>query len=193
MMIVEPSDQERAMWSDATIVYVKGIELRNQDLIKERFETYTFNHIKHCPWCEMSPEKVEMPQNRFMLSCVNQECEVQPRTTQLTKLKAIQVWNRRNSSLELTADHCNYYEQELIPRLKTKITDNLRLAERWGTDYTSLCEELSSIENLRNLVETYFDVNDIGCECCTVSNCGKCMVCLILEYFIGEKNVKKQD
>lgn len=147
-MIVEPSDQERATWSDATKAYVEGIELRNEALIKERFETETFNNIKDCPWCDMSPEMVEVPSGKFMLSCVNQECKVQPRTTQQTKLKAILAWNRRNSSLELTADHCDYYQQELIPQLKAKVTNNLRLAENWSAGYTSLCEELSSIENL---------------------------------------------
>jgi len=191
MMIVEPSDQERATWPDATRAYVEGIELCNEDLIKERFETYTFNHIKDCPWCDIIPEVLETIGGETTVLCINESCAVRPHTKQPAKLNAILAWNRRNSSLELTADYCDYYEQELIPRLKAKVTNNLRLAEHWSAGYISLCEELSSIEDLQDLVETYFDVNEIGCECCTVSNCGECMVCLILKYFVGEKNVDK--
>lgn len=193
MMIVEPSDQERAAWPDATRVYFEGIELRNEALLKERFETEITNNIKDCPWCDMSPAITEVPSGKFMLSCVHEECEVQPHISQETKLKAILAWNRRNRSLELTADHCDYYEQELIPRLKAKVSNNLRLAEHWSAGYASLCDELSNIETLRDLVETYFDVNEIGCECCKVSNCGECMACLIMEYFIEEKDVEKQE
>lgn len=176
MMIVEPSDQERATWPDATRAYVKGIELRNKDLIKERFETYTFNHIKDCPWCDIIPEVLETIGGETTILCINESCTARPYIKQSTKLKAILSWNRRNRSLELTADHCDYYEQELIPQLKAKVKDNLRLAEHWSDGYASLCEELSSIETLRDLVETYFYVNEIGCECCTVSNCDDCMV-----------------
>lgn len=192
MMIVKPSNQERATWPDATRVYVEGIELRNKDLIKECFETYTFNHIKDCPWCGMLPEIIETSGGEFVLSCIDRDCVVQLSIKQRTKLKAILAWNRRNHSLEFTADHCDYYEQELIPKLKAQITNNLRLAENWSADHASLCGELSNIETLRELVRTYFEVNEIGCECCTVSNCGECMVCLILAYFIEEKNVKEQ-
>ena len=67
-------------------------------------------------------------------------------------------------------DYCDYYEKELIPQLKAKITKHLRLAR---------------------LIKDYFYIHDIGCECCKVRNCGECMVCLILAYFVGEKNVKK--
>lgn len=192
MMIVEPSYQERAAWPDATRAYIEGIELRNRALIKERFETETFNNIKDCPWCDMPPAMVETPSGKFMLSCVNKECEVQPYTSQQTKLKAILAWNRRNHSLEFTADHCDYYEQALIPELKAKITNNLRLAERWSANYTSVCEELGKIEELQKLVQAYFEVNNINCECCAVSDCGECVVCLILAYFVGEKNIEKQ-
>jgi len=192
-MIVEPSDQERATWPDATRAYVEEIEERNKVLRIKNFEAKTMSEIKDCPWCDKIPEVLETMGDGTTLICTNLDCEVRPRTKQPTKLEAILAWNRRNSSLELTADHCDYYEQELIPQLKTKITKHLRLAEHWSAGYTSLCEELSNIETLRDLVETYFYVHKIGCECCTVSNCGECMVCLILKYFVGEKNVEKQD
>jgi len=195
MMIVEPSDQERVTWPDATRAYVEGIELRNEDLIKERFETYTFNHIKDCPWCDIIPEVVETIGGETTVLCINESCAVRPHTKQPTHLKAILAWNRRNRSLELTADHCNYYEQELIPRLKAKATKHLRLAEHWNVSYTSACEELGILENLRDLVRQYFDINDIGCECSKVFDCGECYVCLILqnskETIDGQKEEKK--
>jgi len=130
MMIVKPSDQERATWPDATRAYVEGIELRNADLIKERFETYTFNHIKDCPWCDIIPEVLETIVGETTILCINESCAVRPHIKQLTKLKAILAWNRRNSSLELTADYCDYYEQELIPQLKAQITKHIRLAKQ---------------------------------------------------------------
>lgn len=193
MMIVEPSDQERAAWSDATRIYIEGIELRTEALLKERFKTDIANNIKDCPWCDMPPVITEVPSGKFMLSCVHEKCEVQPHTSQETKLKAILAWNRRNHSLEFTADHCDYYEKELIPRLKAKVTNNLRLAEHWNVSYTSICKELKTLDTLQGLVKTYFSVNDIGCECCNVWDCGECMVCLILKLFGVSKDVKKSE
>lgn len=172
MMIVEPCNQERAEWPDATRAYVEGIEERNKILRRQYFEAKVMNNIKDCPWCDRSPEVLENMSGETTVLCINENCVATIRIKQQTKLKAIQAWNRRNRSLELTADYCDYYEQELIPELKAKITNNLRLAE---------------------LIKDYFYVYEIGCECCTVRNCGECMVCLIMEYFVEEKNVKKQN
>lgn len=192
-MIVEPSNQERATWPDATREYVEGIEQHNEALRKQRFEARAINDIKDCPWCDMPPVLKEESVGVFKLSCEQEDCKTQPFTSEPTRLEAILAWNRRNSSLELTADHCNYYEQELIPRLKSKVINTLRLADHWSVSYKLACNDLSGFETLRDLVETHFDVNKIGCECSRVGNCDECIVCLIRAHFVGEKNVEKQN
>ena len=190
MMIVEPSDRERAEWPDATETYVEALEENNRGLRRQLCEAKTLNNIKDCPWCDTPPVMPDLPvSEKFMVSCANPKCEVQPYTTQETKLKAVRAWNRRNRSLERAADHCDYYEQKLIPKLKAEVTKHLRLAEHCE----SLHDELSSLETLRELVKTYFEVNEIGCECCTVRDCGECMVCLILKSIREEKDVTRQD
>ncbi len=164
MMIVEPSDRERAEWPDATETYVEALEENNRALRRQLCEAKTLDSIKDCPWCDTSPVMTDLPTSEtFMLSCANPKCEVQPYTTQETKPKAVRAWNRRNRSLELTADHCDYYEQELIPQLRAEATKHLRLA---------------------GLIKDYLYAYEIGCECCSVRNCGECVVCLIL----GDEN-----
>lgn len=193
MMIVKPSIQERIELPDAIREYIEGIELHNEALRKQHFEAKTLSEIKDCPWCDIPPTLVEIKSEHFTLSCVHKECAVQPHTSGNSKLQAILAWNRRNRSLELTAHHCDYYEEELIPRLKAKVINNLRLAEHWNVSYTLICEDLKTLKTLQDLVKTYFVVNDIGCECCNVSDCGECMVCLILELLGVSKDVEKSE
>ena len=172
-MIIEPSDHECATWSYTTKTYVEALEENNRALRRQLWDAKTLNNIKDCPWCDTSPVMTVLPSSeKFMLSCANPKCEVQPYTTQPTKLEAIRAWNRRNRSLELTADYCDYYEKELIPQLKATETKHLRLA---------------------GLIKDYFYGYEIGCECCTVRDCGECIVCLISESIGEEKDVTKQD
>ena len=171
-MIVEPSDQERATWPDAARAYVEGIEERNEILRRQYFEAKTMNDIKDCPWRDNSPEVLENMGGDTTVLCINENCVAAISTKQPTKLKAILAWNRRNHSLEFTADYCDYYEQELIPQLKAEVTKHLRLA---------------------GLIKDYFYAYEIGCECCIVRDCGKYMACLILKSIKEEKDVTRQD
>ncbi len=162
------------------IVY--DLKKNNMTLRKQRSEAEMLNKIKICPWCDTLPDIAETLGGETTLLCLNADCKVKPHTKQPTKLEAILAWNCRNRSLELTADYCSYYEQELIPQLKAKATKHLRLAGHWSSSYTVVHEKLGVLDNFRNLVREYFDINKIGCECCNVSDCGECIVCLILKY-----------